>query len=234
MKKLIISLMILLLIPSISIASKVDKIVAQVMAEIEQYGKDTTIFPDYREPKIEPNVYENEPTEKRIICEGDIYRIIEVKTKLKPMLALVNTDRIIRASQFSQDPQDNILLVNDVDIVIKERLNKIFAHYKEEYNLPTRLVIKDKGKKCYQSGNVILISLEVVNDHARKMKWNREKLAIFILIHEIQHSIDYKYNRKQLIKDNIYSKRNKIPHNNRPHEKRANDFAKQEIDKWIK
>ncbi len=75
--------------------------------------------------------------------------------------------------------------------------------------------------------------MEVAEKDAIKMKWNKDELVIFILLHEIKHAIEWTYDRKQITKDHINSKRNKIPHNERPHEKRANKFARQELDKWI-
>ncbi len=188
-------------------------------------------------------LYAEEYTHKYCVENGIAKTNKVEKQELRPLPNSVNWEGILKANCVEIDNEEQVLLLfksknyifdKDVDEKLQTKLKEVLEYYKEKYELNTRLVVRLKGNKCYHSGNVILISLEVVKVDAIKMKWNEETLTVFILLHEIKHSIDYKYNRKQLIKDNIYSKKNKLLHNKRPHEKRANDFAKQEINKWIK
>lgn len=175
--------------------------------------------------------------------ENGIAKVEKIeKEELKPLLHLVNCEEITEANYIKNNPDGTTLLFfkaknyifdEEINEEYKIKLKEVLEYYKKEYNFYSRLVVRMKGKKCYQCGKVIFISMEVVKKHSKLMKWNEDKLIVFILLHEIKHAIEHTHNRKQLIKDNRYSRKNKIPHNQRPHEKRANDFAWQEIDKWM-
>lgn len=184
-------------------------------------------------------VYAEEYTYKYYI-ENDIARVEKIKKQeLKPLLHLVNCQEILEANYVKYNKKEIIFKSKDyifdkeIDEKLRTKLKEVLKYYKKEYNFYSRLVVRNKGKQCYKCGKVIFISMQVVKDHAKKMNWKEEKIVIFILLHEIKHAIDYKYNRKQFIADKSYSRRNKMPHNERPQEKRANDFAKKEINKWI-
>lgn len=174
--------------------------------------------------------------------ENGIVRVEKVKKEiLTPSLSCVNSEGIFQANCVECNNGETLLLFKakdyifdkEIDKQLQTELKEILEYYKKEYDFYARLVVRMKGKKCYFCGTVIFISMEVVDKDAIKMNWDKERLIKFILLHEIQHAIDYKYNRKQLMEDERYSKKNKIPHNKRPHEIRANNFAWKEINKWV-
>ena len=155
--------------------------------------------------------------------ENGIARIEKVKIKeLKPLLHLVNCQEIFEANWVEYNDKKQVLFkskdyIFDKGISDKHKikLKEVLEYYKKEYDFYARLVVRHRGKQCYQRGKVIFISLEVIENDAILLNWDKEKVMIFILLHEIKHAIDYTHNRKQL------------------NEKRAYDFAKKEINKWI-
>ncbi len=175
--------------------------------------------------------------------ENGIARTEKIKTRtLSPQLSLVNNEGIFRANYVECGNKGEVLLLfkgrdyifdKEINEQLRTKLTKVLEYYKKEYDFYARLVVRNKGRKCYQSGNVIYIGLSRVRKDVMRMKWGEEKLIVFILLHEIKHAIDHKADRKGLSKEQREGVKNKIPHNKRPHEKRANEFAKREIEKWI-
>ena len=130
---------------------------------------------------------------------------------------------------------------------MKEKLNKIAEQYKSEYSLDTSIDIVKEGVDTYfrRQRNCIFFAINYVKK-VYKEKDLRERSGyrnfknnlIFGLLHEIYHAIDYKNNPdicdKEFEKVNIglYLEGGEY-HHLQPFEKRADDFARKELVKWI-
>jgi len=119
-----------------------------------------------------------------------------------------------------------------------EILTKIADDYKQKYNLLTRVDIASEGFYCYyQTGkDYIAYSLQKVE----KFNGGTASLKQYIgaLLHELKHAIDYNTDKgafeKELEKCNIaLYEDSKEYHNIQPFEIRANEFARQELEKWL-
>ena len=127
--------------------------------------------------------------------------------------------------------------------MLKKKLNRIFKDYKKRYKLKTRLLFNNNRRcafncdKNYISYDVSYVENTVNNRIINKYETNHK--IVFCLLHEIKHSIDLKYNKKRFDKEDnelnyILYKLNVDYALAQPFEKRANKFAKKELEKWIK
>jgi len=126
-------------------------------------------------------------------------------------------------------------------------LNKIAEYYKKEYNLDTFIDICCQGLATYYKAkqDYIYFSLEFVKHlydsgdlKQRANIKNLEQGYIFTILHELKHAIDYKNkpDRYELELKNVdtlqyYSDRQY--HHSQPAEIRADEFARQELEKWL-
>jgi len=127
--------------------------------------------------------------------------------------------------------------------MLKE-LEKIFKYYRKKYKLKTELIFEEDSEQCgiYPEENYIVYDLNyVANDLDNSLihQFDEYKKLIYCLLHEIGHAIDWKYNKNNMKKemnekiDVLYF----FDVNyalSMPFEKRANNFAKKELKKWIK
>lgn len=131
-------------------------------------------------------------------------------------------------------------------IISEKKLENIFNHYKKQYNLNTELDILREGLNCYYSIGTNYIFFGV--DYVVKAKKDLEKRSkrkdeidniLFALLHEIKHSIEYNTDREKFEKEfsivniGLYNS-NDIYHHSRPFEKRADNFARRELKRWLK
>lgn len=123
---------------------------------------------------------------------------------------------------------------------MKKLLKNIFYNYKNKYNLQTNLNLGN-CYGCYFNylPNIISYDIEWTKQvcvRGYTEGYDTEKVLIFSLLHEIKHAIDYTVNPTNLLKEANSIDRNRyfLDYNysaNLPLEKRANEFAKQEIEK---
>lgn len=126
-------------------------------------------------------------------------------------------------------------------IISEKKLNRIFNHYKKQYNLNTELDILQEGLTCkYHTGTdyiffgiaYIIFSKEGLQKRSKKKSdYNN---ILFSLLHEIRHAIDkdiLEYEFKSI--DLLEYQNNNEYHHSRPFEIRADNFARQELKRWV-
>jgi hypothetical protein len=122
-------------------------------------------------------------------------------------------------------------------------LNEIFKHYKKDYNLNTELTFYLSYSSCY-SPALDRINIDyhyisdIYDDKNNKKRHNYNsflELASIVLLHEIKHAIDYKADPIQFDKEVDYLIENpSLTKLDYPLERRADEFANREIEKWKK
>jgi len=136
---------------------------------------------------------------------------------------------------------------------IKNKLTKIFNYYKEEYQLNTTFEYYNyhRHRNFYNiTKDMIGISEEGIHHDLNQLVLlevnkidNFLDMAIWCLLHEIKHSIQYHYDReKSETYDGLYTKilysfnytfeERAKRYRQIPLEKEADEFANQEINKW--
>ena len=126
-------------------------------------------------------------------------------------------------------------------------LEKIAEHYKKEYYLNTFIDICNEGLNTYYKtkADYIYLSLEYIrflydtDDLFKRANIKNLKEAyIFGILHELKHAIDYKNNTdraEQELKNldlSLYNSDRQY-HHKQPAEIRADEFARQELGKWL-
>jgi hypothetical protein len=127
--------------------------------------------------------------------------------------------------------------IKDNTIILRE----LFEHYKQKYNLNTKLSFYCNYGSCY-SVNLDKINIDydyiqsVYNKNNTKLRHSYKsfiELAGCVLLHEIKHAIDYKLTPTQFIDEVNYIEQypnlNKLDY---PLEQRADEFANIEIEQW--
>lgn len=119
-------------------------------------------------------------------------------------------------------------------------LYSICKHYTKKHHLSLTVdIVKDYAFSCFRinkMGHVfIIISQEQVKNHSSiktriKHKPSTKNLLLFALIHEIRHAIR-QTTEPEYIKD--YQASLNLDHDKRPAEMEADNFANDEIKKWI-
>ena len=130
---------------------------------------------------------------------------------------------------------------------IREKLYEIAKHYKRKYGLSTFIDVVNYGDGTYfnYKTNSIFLSFECIqtlidefNLNKRTHTKNLEKNLIFALLHELKHAIDFRNDSKGYINENASINRGLYKtdqdyRDNLPLEIRADNFAREEIKKWI-
>ena len=132
---------------------------------------------------------------------------------------------------------------------IKTILSFIFDYYNHNFKLDIRLDFTDRENNCSYIQDVgidigIGYLLRTYNDEESRARHNYNSLmeySIIILLHEIGHAIDFKYNYKDYIEKHwdMLEKYNRGKVNRKnyaqlPLERRADYFANHEKERWIK
>ena len=126
--------------------------------------------------------------------------------------------------------------------IIKE-LNTLVKKIKEKYKIDTSIDIMSEGTECFfdRDKNHIECSLSMIKEGKTESQYRCEYEKVnlkdfykFVLLHELYHAIDYKYNKRKFNKE--LTKMNTalyftdgIYHDNQPFEKRADAFANREL-----
>lgn len=118
-----------------------------------------------------------------------------------------------------------------------KKLQKIFEHYKKKYNLNTRIEFDVDGQLCnYRAGiDFIHFGYKALEKSTLSKRLNIPKKYLYILalLHEIKHAID-----KDILQDELKSfdvvryHQSGQYHDSLSFEIRANNFARQEFNKW--
>jgi len=121
-------------------------------------------------------------------------------------------------------------------------LQNILTHYNKQYNFNFKLM-RGLSDSIYPKQGLITINLSTDNQrHYKDMKLRHEYndyIILFkcVLLHEIKHAIDYTVNHEYWEQENEIIDRfkyhtNKEYHDSLNREKRADNFANEEIKKW--
>ena len=123
-----------------------------------------------------------------------------------------------------------------------KKLEKIFEHYKKKYRLNTRIEFDIDGQLCNYRADIDFIyygykALEKSTLSKRVNIKGIKYLYILALLHEIKHAIDKKEGilQNELKSFDVVQYWEKSDyHDTRAWELRADNFARQEFEKWVK
>lgn len=137
---------------------------------------------------------------------------------------------------------------------LQDKVIYIFQDYKQTYSFNDRLVFTDNSYDMAgvdHNNEILVLNISALSEFfadadnkdyikSRFGLWiiNKEKFIIGVLLHEICHIIDRYYDYKTFKSEHdavdyyLYSC-NREYHNTRPFEVRADNFAKQELKKWV-
>lgn len=128
-------------------------------------------------------------------------------------------------------------------------LHNIGIYYKNKYHLEVTICIYnnyitecffDEGKKYIEFNLKDIEKLTIrgtLDCLSRCGRTDKDRVAIFALLHEIKHAIDFQYDRERIteIKSKINFQMyhtNAKYHHSIPYEKDADDFANKELPRW--